>query len=216
MKTYNKILLLIFQYFIVLQIGFSQSAIAKKQIKELKNGYLLIRLSTREKTVDDLKKMGKLRAADEIRKEQEEKNKKIVEAVKKNFTFCEYRFFYSQYSAEILQRNFKFYVFDKDLKPDTDFNLNGKEFYVAEFVVLQGDTARIGGNNSIEYTDDFSAKEKTVYYQNMPNRILAFVIKDNHFVQLKYPFPYYVGGNVIERAIRRMNSKLGSYYKHLK
>lgn len=173
---------------------------------------MLIRLSTREKTVEDLKRMGKTRAAEEIRKEQELKNNKIVAAFKKHFNFCEYRFFYSQYSAEILKKNFKFLVFDKDLKPDANFELNGRSFYVAEFGILQADTTKISKETKIDYSKDFSAEEVPVYYQNTPNKLYALIIKDNHYYQLRYPFPYYVAGFNTERAVKKMNLKLSNFY----
>jgi hypothetical protein len=191
----------------------AQVSNTKKQILELKKGVLLIRLSTRERTVDDLKKLGKTRAAEEIRNEQERKNKIIIEAFKANFNFCEYRFFYSQYSSEILNRNFKFLIFDKNLTPDADFSLNGQNFYMAEFAVLQPDTIAIAREKKLVFEKDFSAEEKNVYYQNAPNKIFALVIKDNNFIQLKYPFPYYVNGNNTARAVKRLNSKLNNYYK---
>jgi hypothetical protein len=101
-------------FFVFVAFCSAQTTESHKQIAELKNGVILVRLSTRERTVEDLKKMGKTRAAEEIRNEQEIKNKKIVEAFKTNFKFCEFRFFYSQYSNEIQNRNFKFMIFDKD------------------------------------------------------------------------------------------------------
>jgi len=205
-----------FRFFLICIISvvicFGQTTQTKKQITDLKNGILFVRLSTREKTVEDLKKMGKTRAAEEIRNEQEIKNKKIVEAFKTNFKFCEYRFFYSQYSNEIQNRNFKFMIFDKDLKPDSDFNLNGRPFFVAEFGVLQADTARTFRDTKIQSTANFNVESTPIYSQNSPNKIYALIIKDNNYVQLKYPFPYYVNAYNTDRAVRKMNQKLNSFY----
>jgi len=205
-----------FRFFLICIISvvicFGQTTQTKKQITDLKNGILFVRLSTREKTVEDLKKMGKTRAAEEIRNEQEIKNKKIVEAFKTNFKFCEYSFFYSQYSNEIQNRNFKFMIFDKDLKPDSDFNLNGRPFFVAEFGVLQADTARTFRDTKLQSTANFNVESTPIYSQNSPNKIYALIIKDNNYVQLKYPFPYYVNAYNTDRAVRKMNQKLNSFY----
>ena len=185
---------------------------ARKQVIDLKKGVLLVRLSTREKPVEDLKNRGKISAAEQIRSEQEQKNKLIVQAFNKYFKFCDYRFFYSQYSSEILNKNFKFYVFDKDLKPDVNFSLENRNFYIAEFGILQADTNKISRDSKIFYDKDFSAEEKAVYTTNTPNKIFALKILDNKNYQLRYPFPYYVAGFNTNRAVKRMNSKLSSFY----
>jgi hypothetical protein len=211
MKRYKVYILLICCLFLI-TTNQGQDKDSRKYIIELKKGFLLIRLSTREKTVEDLKRMGKTRAAEEIRKEQELKNSKIVAAFKKYFTFCDYRFFYSQYSNEIKNKNFKFLLFDKELKPDANFELAGKNFYVAEFGILQADTAKISKETRLEFNKDFSAEEVPVYYQNTPNKLYALIIKDNQYYQLKYPFPYYVAGFNTDRAVKKMNQKLSNYY----
>jgi len=103
-------------------------------------------------------------------------------------------------------------IFDKDLKPDSDFNLNGRPFFVAEFGVLQADTARTFRDTKLQSTANFNVESTPIYSQNSPNKIYALIIKDNNYVQLKYPFPYYVNAYNTDRAVRKMNQKLNSFY----
>ena len=198
----------------IAQVSVAQrKAMATKQIHEIKNGYLLIRLSTRSKTIEDLQRIGKNRAAEEIKKDQDEKNRKIIAAFAKNFNFCEYRFFYSQYSDEIKKGNYKFLVFDKNLQPDNNFSLEGKNYYVAEFGTLEADTTIIASDMTLEVKDDFDVSTKKVNYTNTPNKIYALIIKDKNYYQLRSPFPYYAGGMSTDKMVRKMNSKLKSFYQ---
>jgi hypothetical protein len=194
-----------------------KNAVAKKQIQELKTGYLLVRLSTRSKTIEDLQRMGKSRAAEEIRKQQEEKNKRIVAAFNKYFNFCEYRFFYSQYSDDIQKGNFKFLIFNKDLSVDESFSVEGKTYYVGEFGIVEPDQTKESYDTELQYTDDFSAELKRVKYGPSTNKIYALIIKNNNYVQLTRPFPFFATGISTEKMVKKTNSHLNNFYnKHNK
>jgi hypothetical protein len=198
---------------LTLSYGMAQpKAIATKEINELKNGYLLIRLSTRSKTIEDLQRIGKNRAAEEIKKEQDEKNRKIIKAFATNFKFCEYRFFYSQYSDDIKKGNYQFLVFDKNMQPDNNFSLDGKKYYVAEFGILQSDTGVVAHDYSLEVKDDFDVQTKTNNYAKPNNHIYALIIKDKNYNQLRFPFPYYSYAVSTEKMVRKMNAKLINFY----
>jgi hypothetical protein len=190
-----------------------RKALATKQIHELKNGYVLIRLSTRSKTIEDLQRIGKNRAAEEIKKDQDEKNRKIIAAFNKNFNFCEYRFFYSQYSDEIKKGHYKFLVFDKNMQPDNSFSLEGKNYFVAEFGTLEADTSIAASDVTLEVKDDFDVANKKVNYTKSPNKIYALIIKDKNYYQLRRPFPYYASGLSTDKMVRKMNSKLKNFYQ---
>ena len=66
---------------------------AKKQINQLKDGALLVRLKTKKNTISALRKIGKSKLADEIEKKQSEYNLNIITAFKTNFDFCPTYFF---------------------------------------------------------------------------------------------------------------------------
>jgi hypothetical protein len=171
--------------------------ISKQQINQLNKGVLLVRLKAKKKTILKLRKSGKDNLANKIEQQQAELNKKIVSAFRDNFEFCSTYFFFSEHSKSIKDKQFSNVIFLNDnLVPDSiikfDYNAN---FFIAEFVTLeQNDHANMGFE--------------------------ALVIRNDQFVQLKRPFPYYARtfGSLpikqkLEKAVRRMNKKL---YKFLK
>ena len=72
-----------------------------RQIKELHNGILLVRLSAKQNTIEAMQKVGKLELAEKIRLKQRERNLKIVKAFRDHFTFCSVFFFYSSIQLHI-------------------------------------------------------------------------------------------------------------------
>ena len=77
-----------------------QHEIAKTQIKELKEGVLLVRLHTKQPVIDAMKERGSFKKAHYIKEKQEAVNKEIVAAFK-DFDFCKVYFFYSQFSDSL-------------------------------------------------------------------------------------------------------------------
>src|SRR4051812_48326706 len=72
-----------------------------EDIRQLKKGALLIRLMTKQNSVNALRERGNSDAADSLKRSQDIYNKQIVAGFKRNFNFCPVYFFYSQYSDKI-------------------------------------------------------------------------------------------------------------------
>jgi len=146
---------------------------ASEEIKTLHEGALLVRLTTRKKSIEALRKMGNENAANTIEKEQARKNKSIINAFLINFNFCSVYFFYSDYSDLVKERQFNKVTFlNKNLEKDSVKIFNGTKFLTAEFNEVLADTAKnYGGNN---------------------NGITALIIMSDQFIQLRRPFPFFV------------------------
>lgn len=171
--------------------------LSKQQIIQLSKGVLLVRLKSKQKTILELRKFGKDNLANKIEQQQAELNKKIVSAFKNDFDFCSTYFFFSKHSKSVKDRQFGNVIFLNDnLVPEPIIKFDYKaNFFIAEFVTLeQNDIANMGFE--------------------------ALVIRNDQFIQLKSPFPYYARTfsslpikRKIKKAVRRMNKKL---YKFLK
>ncbi|WP_027420085.1 hypothetical protein [Crocinitomix catalasitica] len=155
-----------------------------------------------------------------IESEQADLNKKIVEAFQNNFDFCPTYFFFSDYSSSIRKGDFNNVEFlNEKLLPDTTILLSNRSFLIAEFGRIEQDTAKYF--DGYYYTSgDNGLERKTSYYGGPNMRFGALVIKNDQFMQLRRPFPYYVrtfDSLPIKRSpknvVKRMNKKLQRFYK---
>ena len=207
--------------FLVSSIGFAQKRtdinkqLAREQINQLHNGVLLVRLQTKKKSIEALKKRGQLKLAGEIKAKQESLNKEIVSAFQRNFDFCPTYFFYSNYSQEIIDKSFEEIQFlDKNLLPDTKIKFDNKSFLTAEFGTIEQDTTnRVPVNNG--------AEKQEQKYSGSNMGFGALIIKSEQFNQLKKPFPFYVrtyDSLPIKRkprvVVRKMNEKLHEFLNY--
>ena len=194
--------------------------IMQEQIKQLKNGALLVRLQNKENAIAALNKIGKSKLANKQNENQLRYNKRIVSAFKNSFTFCPTYFFYSNYSGDVLSKQINKIIFLNDsLKADTAIKLNGEIFLTAEFGIIEQDTAKYF-SQYYPYIGDNGTEIRTEYYGEQDMRFGALKIMSDKLVQLKKPFPYYVradvahpGKRTFSRAVARMNKSLLSYYK---
>jgi hypothetical protein len=131
--------------FIILSILFFVSTIsyaqkrkdkARANIDMLKNGALFVRLKTSELKISALKKNGQEKEAEKIRIDQENTNKSIIAAFKKNFTFCPVYFFYSNNSTQVKEGNYKGLLFDAN--NSTDINFSGSNYLIGEYDESKG------------------------------------------------------------------------------
>jgi len=200
----------------------SQSrALMKEQIKLLKEGVLLIRLQTQNNSITALNEANQYRLASKIKEKQEKKNRKIVAAFRKNFTFCPVYFFTSNYSINILSKHTNEIIFLNDsLQPDTSVKLNSAKFLTAEFGIIDRDTAKYY-SDYYYYRGKRGTEYKNIYYSGPDMGFEALKIMSDRFVQLKNPFPFKVRTfsslPVIRRkpskTVRRMNKKLLKFYQ---
>ena len=107
---------------------------ANAQIKDLKNGYLLVRLQTKTGTIAQLKKMEKAKQAKRLEEKVTEGQEKIIKAFAEHFTFCPVYFFSSE-NGRAVKRGEKEMIFGADAEqPISAKALENKDYLVAEFV----------------------------------------------------------------------------------
>ena len=190
------------------------------QINQLKNGALLVRLKTNALALEALRKSGKEQQANALERNQAEINRNILEAFQGKFKFCSVYFFFSNYSEAVKNKTFDRVVFLNDnLQPDSTIKFTKGTFLVADFGVIEQDTARYAENTLIIPDDNFSVKQSKTYYGGPSFGYEGLIIRSDALVQLRHPFPYFVRTydsklkkKVVNHAVRKMNKKLNHFY----
>lgn len=166
---------------------------SKKQIQKLKENFLLVRLRTSENTINALREIGENEKADKVELNQEIENKKIINAFNSKFDFCQVRFFYSNNSEKVKNKQFENIFLndclqvDNSIKSDTNIS-----FLIAEFSYIEQDTMKYFSHYSNEPTENGGIEKTAHYYSPSTNlNFYALRILDHNFVQLNRPFPYY-------------------------
>ncbi len=181
------------------QERYERKIAAHEQITGLKSGALIVRLSKRQTSVDALRNAGYAEAAEKITKEQYEANLALLQAFRSDFNFCKVYFIYPDQSPKILNNQLGEVVFLNDqLKEDSTIKMSESYFLTAEYGIIAQDTTGTSLGYSYQTSWDKHGT-KTEYYRNggANLRVPAFIMKDQSFVQLRDPFPFFVKRNVV-------------------
>jgi len=153
----------------------NNKANAYEQISSLKSGALLVRLQTKQPTIDAYNEKGYTEIAAELEKNQIAGNKRIIQAFNEDFHFCKVYFFLSEDSEAIEENRLDDVIFlNSNYEKDPSIELNEPFYLIAIF----------GGAGTLVDKDD-DPYEAMVSFD-------ALVIVDKKFEPLRKPFPYYV------------------------
>ena len=109
-------------------------SISQTQIIQLKESVLLVRLHTKKASIKALREIGKNYDADIVEKKQFAENIRIIKAFRHYYNFCDVYFFFSEYSNNIINKEFDKVIFINDsLIDDTAINPDLSSFFIAEF-----------------------------------------------------------------------------------
>lgn len=174
---------------------------AIKNIQKLRKGALLVRLKTRQSTINAFQKRGYKKLAQEVENKQMEKNKKLMNAFTENFNFCEVYFFYSEDSEKVMGQEWEGIFLNDKLEKDASIVLE-KDF------VLTVEMGPLVAEPSVVDAEGISSHPNTMSYEG------TLVIKDNNFEQLKRPFPFYVkaGQKFLEKKVAKLNRRLHNFH----
>jgi hypothetical protein len=173
---------------------------AIKQITELKDATLFVRLDFDQKQVDYYTKYENFEEAEKVKVKAQERNTNIVDAFKTHYDFCPVVYFRSEDSRHLLKGEMDsvaFYNVDGEI--DVNIQIDGM-YFIAEFGNVEPDELNSSG-------DTKTSKP-------------ALVIRDQQFNQLRDPFPYFHGylpqGSVKKRyrtPVKKWTEKLHAFYK---
>jgi len=134
-------------------------------------------------------------------------------------TFVPLTFFYSDYSQEVLDKQFdKVEFLNANLQYDSTIIFNNTPFLTAEFGIIEQDTAKyFDGYYIVEGKDGL--EKLTKYSGGTDMTFGALIIKNELFFQLRKPFPYYsrtLSSIPFKRkpknVIAKMNRQLHNFY----
>lgn len=201
-------------------LGWSQKDAAPKQIRELKNTMLLVRLKTGENQIKAYKEAGYMEKASELEAKIGAENREIASAFRDHFDFCPVYFFYSSASKAIRERKTQGKLLDDGLKPVGGIARPVPTFYIAEFGNIEKTDEKYYESTELRENQEGNKVEQDVYYGSPDMGFSALVMRDDDFVQLRDPFPYYVRTfeslpifkRKKSKAVMKLNKKLHEYY----
>ncbi|MCU0360975.1 MAG: hypothetical protein MUF75_09705 [Bacteroidia bacterium] len=156
--------------------------VAYWQISELKAGAIVVRLRNNRLLIDELNKSGNKALAKQKIMEQYAMNKNTMMAYIDHFDFCKVYFMYSNSSDSLLNGHRKGIFLDTTLAINPNIEL--KETF---YLIAERDYAY---NSTIGFVKEDSAR--LVKETGTAVRMMAVVLKNKFFHQLKAPFPYLI------------------------
>ena len=194
---------------------------SESQIKQLREGVLLIRLRTKQPLVDALRSREMNQEADQVIAMNLLKNKEIIQMFKLWFDFCPTYFFYSEDSDYIRNMQLDSVGFLNDSAiVDPKIYPRKDSFFIAEFSKLKPDTATFS-EGRYTYRGENGLERREMLSGGGTFGFEALIFKSPQFYQLRRPFPYYartLGSLPLIRrsfrhVIRMANENLHYYYK---
>ena len=192
---------------------------AEKDILDLRNGALLVRLNFAKSEIEYYEKYENGKAAQKTREKSLKENTAIINAFTTYFDFCKVYFFDRRDSHAVLEKNFDQVIFyNLDAVPDTTIKLESENYYIAEFGLVEQDRSKI--SRALNSELDWEGKAEEDVPKDEKN---ALVIRDKTFEQLSDPFPYSVGYNyyglvkyIYQLPVQRMQEMLDNYLIEVK
>jgi len=191
-----------------------------EQINLLHDGALLVRLQAKKRSIDGLRERGNFKLADRVEAEQRELNQKIVNGFTTYFDFCPVYFFYSSDSKYVKNGELnRVGLLNQNLEVDTGITVDARRYLTAEFGKIQQGPGKYYENYKV-IQGDGDVRMRKQYYGEPDMGFGALIIKNDDFVQLRKPFPYYVRtlSSFIffrrkpKKTVKRMNKKLQRFY----
>lgn len=197
-----------------------QDGSSLEDIRSLRETALLVRLPTKQKSIDALIKTGREAKAEQLKADLRDRNLELMRAFKDEFSFCPVYFFYSSDSEYVLKGALDSVGFlDSTLTVDPNIAVNLDDFYTAEISLVEQDTSTKHRNLRDSDMDDRDNAREAKYYGGANMRFEALIIKDEYFNQLRRPFPYYSRTlnsfflkKELSEVVKNMDSKLWKFY----
>jgi len=181
--------------------------IATQQIRDLKNGALVVRLKTNDKSIEAYTRSGRNELADKLMEENRIQNQKLMDAFIGFYDFSKVYFIYAKSTNALLKNETGIFLNDK-MEVDTSIKLTEKYFFLAEYGSI---TANL-------LTDEYHYKSVN---HTEPSGTSAstnvIFISDTSLAQLREPFPFYQQtylGNY-NKAVDNLNRNLHKAFLRL-
>lgn len=202
----------------VLADSLSERMRASETLRGLKNGCIVFRLKTNDKSVKAYRDAGRNDVADRIVAERKKQNQKIVQAFRQNFTFCKVNFIYAAETQNFLSGSNPFFL-NNDLQPDSTIQSCGSNFIFCEY-------------GSVNAYSKFGNTSPTGLYYSKPEKFMdtvatasttsptttdALFLSDKNLTPFQRPFPFVedVYLDNYNAAAKALNRELYNAYQKL-
>jgi len=194
--------------------------LAIKYIHDLKKGVLVVRLKTRQNTINALKKNNYDDKAKIVEDEVKRFNNTLMKAFEDEFDFCEVYFINSNYTNKLKYREFDSLLFyNTNMELDASIKPNLSNFLIAEYSTIEADTVSYYQDSYMHRGED-GLEKRDSYSDRGTFGFEALLIRNDQFVQLSDPFPFYVrtwdSSKKPYKVVRKMNKNLHRYYETVK
>lgn len=208
---------------IVLSVSFS--CYSQQNIHEiftnLKQGAILVRLESKQKTITALEKKNPS-LAKRVSVKQANRNAEIINAFTNNLTYCPVFFFYDYNSNKIKQKQFIEVLFDKNQQPISNLPDLSNNYLIAAFGETMGDSINLPAQyETYSESGKLLSQKDTIYQAHIGYRFDALILLGPNLKILEDPNPHFVRQNVILRKrkpsemVLRMEKKISFYVKKL-
>lgn len=197
---------------------------ASLALRNLKNGSVIVRLKTNQKSVDAYRKAGKEEIADRIELDRKNQNLKMYYAFTNGFHFCNVYFIYATETHDFLNGK-KGLLLNRDLAHDPNIIMNDTNFIFCEYGSAQpfskfNDLDRPLIANRGSYLDSRTHSKKildTIPSQTSTSPIYGLFFSDKNLKQFYRPFPYVedVYFSNYDRSVHALSRDLERAYERL-
>lgn len=192
---------------------------AEAHITAMKDGILLMRLQSLDRSLEALRRAGMPLKAAEWERKLEVQNRELMQAFASEFSFCEVYFFHARDSREVLAGNWEGRVFGASEQAKVPDSPGGRSLYIADTGPLPADTSLAYEDYAL-VRDENGARVEKVQFMNRQSQFGALSISDAQERCLHRPFPYYVRtwGDLFflrdaRGVVRSLDEKLWMYYR---
>jgi hypothetical protein len=190
---------------------------ASLTLRNLRNGSVVVRLKTSQKSIEAYRKAGKNEIADRIEDDRKKQNLKIYDAFAHNFDFCKIYFIYATETQAFLKGQ-KGLLLNRNLEHDPSIIFTDSNFIFCEYG---------SANPFSEFNDETGLTPPTEVrtHDKLPadsgktstSPVYGFFFSDKNLKQFQRPFPYvedaYFGS--YDKAVRNINRELHQAYGRL-
>ncbi len=170
---------------------------ANAAIVQLKSGALLVQLQSKQISIDAYIEKGYQSIAEDIAQKQKEGNIRIMTAFRESFHFCDVYFFLSDQVDEVKEKKFdKLMFINENYEKDLSIKLEDSFYMIAVY-------SKTGETN------------KDKQYQSIMS-FNAMIIKDEDFIEMTKPFPYYLKMPEEIPSLKKLKKKVYNYDKKLR
>jgi hypothetical protein len=186
----------------------TNAQMARGIIKDMRTRGLIVRLNHHRTKINNYRKAGYSKLADELEQKYSQENNQIIRAFVIEFTFCPV-YFMDDDNSQLLARD-TLVAMAYSLDHDTVIPIQHDSFWVMDY---GSGLQNVIGHSSSNMKDGWKDIMRTVPSQTPSSWSNGLIVKDHHFDQLQAPFPwvtFVVLGNDVDEGTVSYKHNQGS------